>query len=118
MQPGPCRYDDIIRPISGRALPLHKGEVLRITQVEGTQCVDFNCFNLHDYKERMSVGHMRVQGIRVREGHIAVRYQLSEGNLPISLGRAATPPRASLNTASCRAPTARTRLLRQSANTG
>ena len=48
------------------------GEVLRITQVEGEQCVDFNCFNLHDYKERMSVGHMRVQGIRMREGHIAV----------------------------------------------
>ena len=72
MELGRCRYDDIIRPISGRALPLHMGEVLRITQVEGEQCVDFNCFNLHDYKERMSVGHMRVQGIRVREGHIAV----------------------------------------------
>jgi uncharacterized protein YcgI (DUF1989 family) len=72
MQPGPCRYDDVIRPISGRALPLQKGEVLRIIQVDGTQCVDFNCFNLHDYKERMSVGHMRVQGIRVREGHIVV----------------------------------------------
>jgi uncharacterized protein YcgI (DUF1989 family) len=72
IQLGRCRYDDIIQPVSGRALPLHKGEVLRITQVEGEQCVDFNCFNLHDYKERMSVGHMRVQGIRVREGHIAV----------------------------------------------
>jgi uncharacterized protein len=72
MEFGRCRYDDVIQPISGRALPLHKGEVLRITQVEGEQCVDFNCFNLHDYKERMSVGHMRVQGIRVREGHIAV----------------------------------------------
>ena len=72
MELGRCRYDDIIQPISGRALPLHMGEVLRITQIEGEQCVDFNCFNLHDYKERMSVGHMRVQGIRVREGHIAV----------------------------------------------
>jgi uncharacterized protein len=72
MELGRCRYDDVIQPISGRALPLHPGEVLRITQVEGAQCVDFNCFNLHDYKERMSVGHMRVQGVRLREGHIAV----------------------------------------------
>ncbi len=72
MHLGECRYSETIRPISGRAIPLYAGEVLRITQVEGEQCVDFNCFNLYDYKERMSVGHMRVQGIRVRQGHIAV----------------------------------------------
>jgi uncharacterized protein len=69
---GNCRYDITLQPISGKAIPLHQGEVLRIIQVGGEQCVDFNCFNLHDYKERMSVGHMRVQGIRVHEGHIAV----------------------------------------------
>ncbi len=71
-QYGKCRYDITLQPISGKAIPLYQGEVLRIIQVGGEQCVDFNCFNLHDYKERMSVGHMRVQGIRVREGHIAV----------------------------------------------
>jgi hypothetical protein len=38
-----------------------------IIQVEGEQCVDFNCFNLRDYKERMSVGHMRLQGFRVAQ---------------------------------------------------
>jgi uncharacterized protein YcgI (DUF1989 family) len=51
---------------------VYQGEVLRITQVEGEQCVDFNCFNLHDYKERMSVGHMRPQGFRLKQGHIVV----------------------------------------------
>jgi uncharacterized protein len=71
-QYGKCRYDITLQPISGKAIPVYQGEVLRIIQVCGEQCVDFNCFNLHDYKERMSVGHMRVQGIRVREGHIAV----------------------------------------------
>jgi hypothetical protein len=40
--------------------------------VGGEQCVDFNCFNLHDYKDRMSVGHMRVQGFRPKQGHIVV----------------------------------------------
>jgi hypothetical protein len=69
---GSCRYDITLQPISGKAIPLYRGEVLRVIQVGGEQCVDFNCFNLHDYKERMSVGHMRVQGIRVREGHVAV----------------------------------------------
>ena len=53
----------------GKAVPVHKGEILRITQVEGGQCVDFNCFNLHDYKEHMSVGHTRRQGLRFVEGH-------------------------------------------------
>ena len=72
MRLGECRYNETIRPISGRAIPLYRGEMLRITQLEGEQCVDFNCFNLYDYKERMSVGHMRVQGIRVRQGHVVV----------------------------------------------
>ena len=69
---GSCRLDLTLQPVSGKALPVHKGEVLRVTQVEGEQCVDFNCFNLHDHKERMSVGHMRVQGFRVRQGHLVV----------------------------------------------
>jgi uncharacterized protein len=72
MTPGKCRYDITLQPISGKAIPLLAGEVMRIIQVEGEQCVDFNCFNLRDYKERMSVGHMRLQGFRVAQGHIAV----------------------------------------------
>lgn len=69
---GNCRYDITLQPVSGKAVPLYPGEVLRITQLEGEQCVDFNCFNLHDYKERMSAGHMRLQGFRVKQGHIVV----------------------------------------------
>ena len=69
---GDCRYDITLQPISGKGVPVYRGEVLRITQTEGEQCVDFNCFGLHDYKERMSVGHMRGQGFRVRQGHIVV----------------------------------------------
>jgi uncharacterized protein YcgI (DUF1989 family) len=67
---GQCRYDITLHPVSGKAIPLYQGEVIRIIQVEGEQCVDFNCFNLHDYKERMSVGHMRVQGFRPKQGHL------------------------------------------------
>jgi uncharacterized protein YcgI (DUF1989 family) len=69
-EPGNRRFDQTLQPVSGRAVPVYKGEVLRITQVEGEQCVDFNCFNLHDYKEYMHVGNMRREGFRTREGRI------------------------------------------------
>lgn len=72
MQLGSRRADITLMPVSGKALPLYRGETLRLSQKKGYQCVDFNCFNLHDYKERMSVGHMRAQGFRVSEGHLVV----------------------------------------------
>jgi uncharacterized protein YcgI (DUF1989 family) len=65
---GECRFDETLEPVAGRAVPVYMGEVLRISQVEGGQSVDFNCFNLHDYKERMSVGHMRREGFRTAQG--------------------------------------------------
>ena len=70
MKKGAKRLDIELPPVTGKAVPVYKGEVLQITQVEGGQCVDFNCFNLRDYKEHMSVGHIRRQGLRFVEGHI------------------------------------------------
>jgi len=49
----------ILEPGTGKAMEVMKGQVLRIEQVEGGQCADFNCFNLHDYKEFMHVGRTR-----------------------------------------------------------
>lgn len=68
IQYGKMREEFVMQPVSGKALPVYEGETLRIIQEVGGQCVDFNCFNLHDYKEYMSVGHMRRQGIRVVNG--------------------------------------------------
>lgn len=56
---GEKRFNLILRPVSGKALPVYKGEVLRIRQVEGEQCVDFNAYNLKDYKEYMDVSACR-----------------------------------------------------------
>lgn len=67
---GPVRYEEILEPVTGRAVPMHLGETLHITLIEGPQCVDFNCFNLNDYKEAMSVGHMRRTGFRAHKGSI------------------------------------------------
>jgi uncharacterized protein YcgI (DUF1989 family) len=68
MQLGDLREDLVLEPVSGKAIPLAKGETMRILQEQGGQCVDFNCFSLHDYKEHMSVGHMRRQGFRIAKG--------------------------------------------------
>lgn len=70
MKYGTVRYREVLQPVSGKALPLVAGETLHISLIEGPQCVDFNCFNLHDYKEHMSVGHMRMKGFRAHAGHI------------------------------------------------
>lgn len=49
----------VLEPGTGKAIELLKGQILRIEQIDGNQCVDFNCFNLHDYKEFMHCGRTR-----------------------------------------------------------
>lgn len=68
---GGKREDITIQPVSGKALEVYRGEILRIIQVEGEQCVDFNAFNLHDYKEYLGVSNTRSQhGFRPKKGDI------------------------------------------------
>jgi uncharacterized protein len=63
-------FEHIIDPGTGKALEVMKGQMLRVEQLEGGQCVDFNCFNLHDYKEFMHTGRTRtVHGILPTTGH-------------------------------------------------
>ena len=38
-----------LEPGTGKAIELLKGQILRIEQVEGGQCADFNAFNLHGH---------------------------------------------------------------------
>lgn len=66
---GKQRFQLVLQPVSGKAVPVHSGEVLRIIQLGGEQCVDFNAFNLHDYKERMDVGASRAS-FRPKKGDI------------------------------------------------
>jgi uncharacterized protein YcgI (DUF1989 family) len=61
--------ESVMQPGTGKAVELRAGEILRIEQVEGLQCVDFNCFNLHDYKEYMHCGRTRtVHGFNPTKG--------------------------------------------------
>ena len=53
-------HETIIQPGTGKALVVKRGQVLRIEQLEnGGQCADFNCFNLHDYKEHFHTARTR-----------------------------------------------------------
>jgi len=61
--------EHVLEPGTGKAIELLKGQVLRVEQVEGGQCADFNCFNLHDYKEFMHCGRTRtVHGFNPSQG--------------------------------------------------
>jgi uncharacterized protein YcgI (DUF1989 family) len=62
-------FEWVMEPGTGKGIELLKGQVLRIEQVEGGQCVDFNAFNLHDYKEFMHCGRTRtVHGFNPTRG--------------------------------------------------
>ena len=66
---GALKEELVLQPVSGKALPVLRGEVLRIIQEEGEQCVDFNAFNLHDYKEYMGASNTRSrQKFRLKKG--------------------------------------------------
>jgi uncharacterized protein YcgI (DUF1989 family) len=56
---GRSRYELTLQPITGKAVPVRRGEIFRIEQLEGGTCVDFNAFNLHDYKEFLDCGFTR-----------------------------------------------------------
>jgi uncharacterized protein YcgI (DUF1989 family) len=63
-------FEHVMAPGTGKALEVLAGQVLRIEQMEGGQCVDFNCFNLHDHKEFMHTGRTRtVHGLLPTAGH-------------------------------------------------
>lgn len=64
------RLDIVLEPVTGKAVPVMKGETLRISLVSAAQHVEFNCFNLHDHKECMSVGHMRRESFRAGQNRM------------------------------------------------
>ena len=61
----------VLQPGTGKAIELRAGELLRIEQIDGGQCVDFNCFNLHDYREFFHTGRTRtLHGINPGAGDL------------------------------------------------
>ena len=68
---GNVREKLTLQPVSGKAIPMRRGEVLRIRQTLGEQCVDLNSFNMDDYKEYMDVSICRpFHGFRLKKNDI------------------------------------------------
>ncbi|WP_028049363.1 urea carboxylase-associated family protein [Cellulomonas sp. URHD0024] len=51
--------ETVLEAGTGKAFEVSAGQVLRVEQITGDQCVDLNVFNLHDYREFMHVGRTR-----------------------------------------------------------
>lgn len=67
---GAQRYEIVLQPGEGKAIPVYQGEVLRMTQLVGGQCIDFNAYNLHDYKEYLDPGFNRQRGFVTGPGTV------------------------------------------------
>ena len=62
-------YEHVMEPGTGKAVPVLRGQVLRIEQLGKGQCADFNAFSLHDYKEYFHTGRTRhLHGLHPTEG--------------------------------------------------
>ncbi|MBM3571453.1 MAG: DUF1989 domain-containing protein [Alphaproteobacteria bacterium] len=61
--PGSAVHDEVIAPGKAWSRVIRKGEVLRIVDLEGTQAVDFLCYNADDPGERYNAADtMKVSG--------------------------------------------------------
>src|SRR3954453_3316113 len=62
-------FEHVMEPGTGKAVPVLRGQILRIEQIGNGQCADFNAFNLHDYKEHFHTGRTRhLHGLFPQEG--------------------------------------------------
>lgn len=69
MKPRKLIDEFVLDPTTGRGIPLLRGQVLRVTQMGKGQCLDFNAFNLHDYKEFFHCGRTRhMHGLNPTKG--------------------------------------------------
>ncbi|AGL17132.1 urea carboxylase-associated family protein [Actinoplanes sp. N902-109] len=60
-----------IAPGTGKAVPVRAGEVVRVSQIDGQQCVDMNVFNLNNRHERLHIGRTRgLQGPHPSTGDV------------------------------------------------
>jgi uncharacterized protein len=62
-------FEHVMEPGTGKAVPVLRGQIVRIEQLGNGQCADFNAFNLYDYKEYFHTGRTRhLHGLFPKEG--------------------------------------------------
>jgi uncharacterized protein len=61
----------VLEPSTGKAFEVRAGQVLRVAQIDGGQCVDLNIFTMADRRERLHVGRTRgMQGPHPAAGDV------------------------------------------------
>jgi uncharacterized protein YcgI (DUF1989 family) len=60
-------HEHVMAPKSGHAVTVHKGQHLRITDIEGRQVVDMALFNADNHREKLSTSNSRTRYVP-REG--------------------------------------------------
>ncbi|MEI8148831.1 MAG: urea carboxylase-associated family protein, partial [Actinomycetes bacterium] len=61
--------EHVLEPCTGKAVPILRGQILRIVHLGNGQCADFNAFILDDYKEYFHTGRTRhLHGLFPKEG--------------------------------------------------
>jgi uncharacterized protein YcgI (DUF1989 family) len=59
----------LLEPATGRGVPVLRGQVIRIEQIGKGHPLDFNAYNLHDYKEYFHAGRTRMMhGLNPTQG--------------------------------------------------
>ena len=59
----------VLEPATGRGVPVLRGQVIRIEQIGKGHPLDFNAYNLHDYKEYFHAGRTRMMhGLNPTQG--------------------------------------------------
>ena len=62
---------EVLQPGTGKGFVVKQGQIIRIKQIDGGQCADFNCFNLHNTLEVLQAGKTRMlHGVSPKAGDL------------------------------------------------
>ncbi len=77
-------FDQVMPPKSGLAVTMTKGQVLRVTDLEGKQVVDLALFNKANPREKLSTSYSRTRYIPKPGAEYVPRDRLTEGDTLMS----------------------------------
>jgi uncharacterized protein YcgI (DUF1989 family) len=77
-------FEKVMPPKSGLAVAMTKGQVLRVTDVEGKQVVDMALFNKANTREKLSTSYSRTRYIPKPGAEYVPRDKLTEGDTLMS----------------------------------
>ena len=77
-------FQHVMPPKTGLAVEMEKGQILRVTDLEGRQVVDMALFNAENYREKLSTSNSRTRYVPKPGQPYIPRDHLSEGDTLMS----------------------------------